>query len=270
MRILLSPLAFVYGCVMGLRNFLYAIGLFSSSGSAITLISVGNLSTGGTGKTPMIEYLLRLLKDKYKVATLSRGYGRSTTGFVYAKNDSTCADVGDEPLQFARKFPEIPVAVHAKRLQGIQKLQNDYSTLNAILLDDSFQHRAIQPTVSILLTDYNKLYCNDYVIPAGNLREFKSGAKRANLIIVTKCPPTLNVSEKKSIITQLNPEKNQHIFFTCISYSQPVALNSQQTHSIDTHTHILLLTGIANPFPLVKHLSEKAKHITHIKYPDHH
>ncbi len=280
LRFLLYPFSFLYGSLLSLRNLLYDFGLFPSRSFATPVISVGNLSMGGTGKTPMTEYLIRLFSPDHQVATLSRGYGRSSSGFVYVEQNSTSDQVGDEPRQFKHKFPEITVAVQSNRIQGINKLLAENSRLGVILLDDAFQHRAVKPALSILLTEYSKPYYTDRVVPGGSLREFKSGAKRADILIVTKCPETLSPIEKRTLSRNINPKPYQNLFFTSITYAEPCPLGQQvqkeqlvqqrQPAQIDSRSHILLLTGIANPQPLLDHIRKKTASIVHLRYPDHH
>ena len=270
LRILLLPVSFLYGSGVSIRNFFYNIGLLPSKNFKVPILSVGNLSVGGTGKTPQIEYLIRLLKDKYAVATLSRGYGRRTSGFRYVKNDSTSTDVGDEPRQFAHKFSGIPIAVDANRVHGIKKLMEDHAGLKAILLDDAFQHRAVKAGVSILLTDYSRLYYSDQVVPTGSLREFKSGARRADIIVVTKCPRNLSPIEKRCVSRDLKPFPYQQVYFTTIGYGELIPLTNQSPKKIESASHVLLLTGIANANPLLAYIKETTKQVTHLSYPDHH
>lgn len=270
LRLLLLPVSFIYGCIVAIRNFLYNTGILPSKKFKIPVISVGNLTVGGTGKTPQIEYLIRLLNEKYPVATLSRGYARSTSGFIYVNSNSTSTEVGDEPRQFKLKFPDVTVAVDANRVHGIKKLLHDHKELRVILLDDAFQHRAVKPSVSILLTDHSKLFYKDEVLPSGTLREYKSGAKRADIIIVTKCPASLSPIEKRCLTSDINPQAYQQVYFTTISYGELIPVTQQKVPEINAETHIILLTGIVNAQPLIKHLSAKTVHITHIPYPDHH
>lgn len=271
LRLLLLPFSILYGCIGAARNFFYSVGILPSKKFNLPVISVGNLAAGGTGKTPQIEYLIRLLNDKYPVATLSRGYGRKTSGFIYVSENSTSFEVGDEPRQFKLKFPAIPVAVDTSRVRGIKKLGQDHPELRAVLLDDAFQHRAVKPAISILLSDFSKLYNKDQLLPTGTLREFKSGASRANIIIVTKCPANLSPIEKRCLTRDMDPLAYQQIYFTSISYGEPIPLlDNKSIATITAATHIVLLTGIVNPDPLITYISVKTKNITHIEYPDHH
>ncbi|MEI9945280.1 MAG: tetraacyldisaccharide 4'-kinase [Chitinophagaceae bacterium] len=220
-RILLLPFALLYWLGLVIRNWLYDKNISQSSSFALPLICVGNLSIGGTGKSPMVEYLLRLLKDKYSVATLSRGYKRKTKGYALADDDSTALDIGDEPMQFHLKFPNVPVAVGEERLDAISQLLQDKPATEAIILDDAFQHRAIKAGLNILLTDYNNLFTRDFYLPTGDLRDLKSQYKRAQVIVITKCDPAISEQEKQRIIKEINPKPHQSIFFTAISYGEP-------------------------------------------------
>jgi tetraacyldisaccharide 4'-kinase len=214
------PFVPVYYAVTWTRNKLYDFGIKTSKSYNIPIICVGNLSVGGTGKTPMIEYLIRLLKDNHKVATLSRGYKRKTSGFQIANKDSSAETLGDEPFQFCKKFKnEIIVAVDTNRQNGIESIQTCDDSVDVVLLDDAFQHRKVKAGLNILLTTYNNLYVDDLVLPTGNLREPKSGAERANIIIVTKCPETLSDKQKGEIIQKLNTKAEQKVFFSSIKYS---------------------------------------------------
>ena len=276
LRILLFPFSIVYGILLLLRNKLYDWGIFSSEKFNIPIISVGNLTVGGTGKTPHIEYLIRLLSPEFFIATLSRGYGRKTKGFVLSDVDSTVSDIGDEPLQFKKKFIEIPVAVDAKRVRGVKKIVELFPSLQTVLLDDAFQHRAISSGLSIVLTDFHKLYFNDFVMPTGSLREFRSGIKRADIIIVTKCPEVLLPIERKRLISEINPLPHQKIYFSTIKYGEFVPLNSgtiapfSKVYYFEKHYSIVLFTGIANTQPLEYYLKDQIKTIIPAKFPDHH
>jgi tetraacyldisaccharide 4'-kinase len=231
---------------------------------------------GGTGKTPHIEYLIRLLKPEFYIATLSRGYGRKTKGFLLADTQSTANEIGDEPLQFKKKFPKMPVAVDGERVRGIKKILELFPSIQSILLDDAFQHRSITPGLSIVLTDFHKLYIDDHVVPSGTLREFPSGIKRATIIIVTKCPHIPLPIERKGIIDKLNPLPHQKIYFTMISYGEFVPLHNKGTtpfskaYYFEKNYTILLVSGIANVQPLEHYLKEKTRYVETINFPDHH
>lgn len=272
LRLLAFPLSIVYGIITWLRNKLYDTGIFRSASFGLPVISVGNLSVGGTGKTPHIEYLVRLLKNKYRVATLSRGYGRSSSGFLIADESATASDIGDEPLQFKKKFGnEVIVSVDRKRAHGIKKLQELSSKPGVILLDDAFQHRAVAPSLSIVLTDQSNIYLGDHMLPTGSLREFKSGIKRADIIVVTKTPANFSPLERKRLIKEINAKPYQRVYFSYISYGEPVGFHDPNEKAmLDKDTVIVLLSGIANPSPLEAYLAPKVKELVPLHFPDHH
>lgn len=268
LRLILLPFSWLYGSVVLIRNWCYDQGIFKSQGFDIPIISVGNLDIGGAGKSPMTEYLVRLFKAHKKVATLSRGYGRQTKGYITATATATATQVGDEPAQFKQKFPGITVAVCEKRVDGINNLKASH---DLIILDDAYQHRAVKPGLSILLFDYNRLFEPRFVLPAGNLREPFSGRKRANVIVISKCPPDLSADHQHIIQKRIAPFPHQRMFFSSISYG---ALHNMEAEPVDTlitnHTIVFLITGIANPTPLLKHVKKQAKQVIHHNYPDHH
>lgn len=269
-RFILFPFSLVYQFITSFRNFLFNKGWLKSTSFSIPVIAVGNLNVGGTGKTPQIEYLVRLLKDTYNLAILSRGYKRKTSGFQLLNNKHTTEDVGDEPMQFFKKFQGVSVAVDTNRTHGINQLQRLCQSLNVILLDDAFQHRKVKAGLYILLTKYKDLYVDDFVLPTGNLREWRSGAKRAQVIIITKCPIDLSSTEKDKILKKINPKANQQVFFSGIDYDDE--LKGASTLMLDSlvNKKVVLVTGIANPNPLTTFLKEKNIVFTHIKFPDHH
>lgn len=270
-RKILYPFSIVYGGLMLLRNKLYDNGIFKSTSFKIPVISVGNLSFGGTGKTPMVEYLIKLLKKDYRLATLSRGYNRKTSGFRLLEGNETAAEVGDEPLQFKTKFPEITVAVDESRTNGITKLLSQTTPPELIILDDAFQHRKVRADLHILLTPCKDLYSDDLVLPAGNLREPGRGAKRAKIIIVTKCPADLREEEKDKIKAKLNLQPEQRLFFSAIGYDETVRNKSGSLILSEFGTDkFVLITGIADPDPLKKFLSSANLEFEHHKFPDHH
>jgi tetraacyldisaccharide 4'-kinase len=246
LRKLLFPFSLLYDGVTALRNLFYDWGLFRSTKFDVPVIAVGNLSVGGTGKTPMIEYLIRLLSKDHKVAVLSRGYKRKSKGFVLANNQSTAASLGDEPFQYYRKFKNICVAVDENRSHGIKKLLNEKPEI--ILLDDAFQHRRVRASLYILLTAYADLYTDDLVLPAGNLRESSRGAARANIVVVTKCPETLSEAEQLAIRKKLGLSKTQTLFFSTVQYDTD-AISLGHTMPVESlkHQEKILVAGIANP-----------------------
>lgn len=266
---ILFPFAILYGFITGIRNFLFDKGILKSYSFDVPVIAVGNLSVGGTGKTPQIEYLIRLLSPNYKVATLSRGYKRQSKGFVLADSSSNAAILGDEPFQFFSKFKNIQVAVDANRKNGIEQLLSHTPKPDIILLDDAFQHRKVQAGFYILLTSYDDLYSEDLMLPTGNLRESRNGAKRAHLIIVTKCPAGLSVEEQNKIRIKLKLNFNQELYFSCIEYDDSVySVNKTLKVSEIKNVDKLLLAGIAKPEPFFAYLQGEIN--DKMVYPDHH
>lgn len=271
LRYILFPVVPIYYVVTWLRNKLYDLGIKSSKSYEFPVICVGNLSVGGTGKTPMIEYLIRLLHNDYKIATLSRGYKRNTKGFFVADTTATASSIGDEPFQFYKKFKNIIVSVDANRQNGIAHLRNLQPQPNVILLDDAFQHRKVKAGFNILLTAYDNLFTDDWLLPTGNLREPKIGANRADTIIVTKCPNNLSESKKKTIVQNIQPLSHQSVFFSHIVYSKLVYNQKGEKPLEDLKSKpITLVTGIANAEPLVDYLKEKDLNFEHLNFKDHH
>jgi tetraacyldisaccharide 4'-kinase len=269
-RILLLPFALVYWTIIALRNWLFDKNILKTAEFGLPLINVGNLSVGGTGKSPMVEYLLVLLKDQFKVATLSRGYKRKTKGYALADDDTTALEIGDEPMQFHLKFPDVPVAVGEQRIEAIPQLLHDKPETQAIILDDAFQHRSIKAGLNILLTDYNNLFTRDFYLPTGDLRDLKSSYKRAEIIVVTKCKPDLSEEEKKKLVKEVAPLPHQHIFFTCIQYGSLYHIIHKNVTQLDEDTEVLLVSGIASPRPLKKWLEEYSSSYSLLQYADHH
>lgn len=268
LRKILFPFSVLYDGVTAFRNFLYEKNYLESAEFDVPVICVGNLNVGGTGKSPMIEFLISILKDQYNVAVLSRGYKRKTKGFLLVEKHHTVEEVGDEPLQFKHKFPNVLVAVDANRRRGIEKLKDQ---AGVILLDDAFQHRKVKPFYSILLTSYADLYINDLLLPAGNLRESRAGAKRANMIVVTKCPEKLPYSKQQQIHYDLKPEPHQQVYFSTIAYATTMQGLSEVKHlEYLEDKNFALVTGIANPKPMVEYLSSLKLKFEHFSFPDHH
>lgn len=269
LRKIAFPFSVLYGLITSIRNYFYNIGILKSNEFKTPTIVVGNLSVGGTGKSPQIEYLVRLLQDDYKIAVLSRGYKRRSKGFVIADEFSTFETIGDEPFQFYKKFQNIIVSVDANRTNGINQLENLKNPPDIILLDDAFQHRKVKGGFNILLTSYNNLYVDDFILPTGNLRETRNGSTRAQAIIVTKCPNNLPEIEQQKIIKKLKSEEKQNVFFTKISYDNE--LRGEELINLETlkNSEILLVTGIANPNPLIEYLNFQQIKFVHLKYPDH-
>lgn len=212
-RSILFPLSVLYGSIISFRNWLYDKNLLKSSAFNFPIICVGNLAVGGTGKTPMVEYLITMLRENYKVATLSRGYKRKTMGFAIANENTTALDIGDEPMQFHKKFYDVTVAVAEERLVAIPQLLHAKPGTEVIILDDAFQHRQVRAGLNILLTEFKNLYSGDLILPAGNLRDVKSSSSRADIIIVTKCRPDLTEAEKEKVTAELNPLPKQEVLF---------------------------------------------------------
>ena len=274
-RFLLYPLGLIYGTVATVRRWLYRIGLLEAYQAPIPTIGVGNLSVGGTGKSPHVEYLVRLLSEHYKIATLSRGYKRKTKGFVLANDidpqELSAEMIGDEPLQFFTKFPHIKVAVDEKRKDGIQQLLQRFPDLQYIILDDCYQHLQVKPHLNILITEYQTPYAKDYPLPAGRLREFRSAARYADIVIVSKCPADMTEAQCSEMAQLLKLQDYQQLFFTTMHYGELVALNEcGKQHQLTPQTEVVVLTAIAHPEPMVKYLSEKFKIIHHYHFADHH
>jgi len=264
----------IYGFIVFIRNRLFDIGILPSTEFNLPVISVGNITAGGTGKTPVIEYLADLLKEEFNVAVLSRGYKRKTQGFILADEHSTPAETGDEPCQIKRKYPGIIVAVSRSRVQGIRKLLMLHPEIDVILLDDAFQHRYVKPGLSILLIDFNNPVTKDMLLPAGLLREPASERKRAGIILVTKCPEKLKPIERRIMIKELDLYPFQQLFFTTVHYEAPVCVFPGYQPSLpqklkESKPDIILLTGIANPRPLKKYARSISTKIQNMAYPDH-
>ena len=270
LRLLAFPLSVLYAMAVHIRNFLYDIGLFRSQRFATPTICIGNLNVGGSGKTPMTEYLIELLKKDYLLAVLSRGYRRKSKGFLLADIRSTVEDVGDEPYQMHKKFPKVTIAVDADRTRGISELEKSIKP-DIILLDDAFQHRRVKADFSLLLTPFYQLYVDDWYLPTGNLRDAKKEAKRADVIVVTKCPHEISKHERETILKKLRPRPHQMVLFSGLAYDKKARNNG---HSVDLESlrgrKVALVTGIANPKPLVTYLKEKDLEFVHLKYADHH
>jgi len=269
LRKLLFPFAILYGMITSIRNFLFDQGILKSYSFDLPIIAVGNLSVGGTGKSPQIEYLIRLLSDKYKVATLSRGYKRQSKGFILAEASSNAATLGDEPFQFFQKFKNIQVAVDADRKNGIEQLLSFPEKPEVILLDDAFQHRKVKAGFYILLTSFGDLYSDDFMLPTGNLRESRSRAKRANLIIVTKCPFNLSLDKQNDIRNRLQISANQELYFTFIAYDNFIYGENRKINVNEIQAAAkVLVAGIAKPEPFFTYLQNTND--VCLSFPDHH
>ncbi len=270
-RIFLYPFATLYGIIMLLRNKMFDWGILPSQTFTIPLIGVGNLSVGGTGKTPHVEYLVRLLeKQNFKVAVLSRGYGRRTKGFILAQNHMSTHELGDEVLQYKNKFKNLVVAACENRVKGVKKLLKMFPELDVILLDDVYQHRYIKPGINILLTPYSNLFIHNFIFPTGRLREFRSGAKRADIICVSKSPKVLSPIVVKDYYQRIKPQKHQRFIFSFLAYEKCVPLYNKNLTLPTKIYAILMVTGIANPSLLEEHLTNYCSELFKIKFRDHH
>jgi tetraacyldisaccharide 4'-kinase len=275
-NIFLYPLSLIYGLITGFRNFLYNNNILSATMFPVPVICVGNMTAGGTGKTPHTEYLVELLRNNFKVATLSRGYKRETRDFRIASLSSTVNEIGDEPMQIFRKFPDILVTVDINRVKGAGRILHYASDTEVIILDDGFQHRSITPGFSIVLSDFERPFMRDYMLPYGNLREDKSNIRRADVIIISKCPKNLNPMQRRLIVKEVGKAPYQNLYFTSLSYKSPLPVFVSQEKNISyfdltksAGSSILLLTGIANPGPLKEYLHKFFSEIIELKYPDH-
>ena len=289
----LLPLSWLYGSIVRFRNWLFDIGLKKSRAFSIPVISVGNITVGGSGKTPHVEYLIRLLHDKVKIAVLSRGYKRKSHGYILADEHTEMSEIGDEPFQMHKKFSDIYVAVDTKRVRGIDRLQNDEETkdVDVVLLDDAFQHRYVKPGINILLVDYHRLIIYDKMLPAGRLREPLSGKSRADIVIITKCPKDLKPMEFRVLTKAMDLYPFQKLYFTCINYAPLKGVftgekletsdetpkeTSEETTVLDPALaglkkhHVLLLTGIASPKQMEHDLKPMVKELTSLSFGDHH
>lgn len=288
----LRPLSWLYGLGVGFRNQLFELGILRSRSFSVPVISVGNITVGGSGKTPHVEYLIRLLQDKAKVAVLSRGYKRKSRGYLLAEDDTPMRLIGDEPYQMKRKFPKIHVAVDKKRCEGIDRLTSDEATCDTdvVLLDDAYQHRYVKPGINILLVDYHRLILYDELLPAGRLREPKSGKDRADIVIITKCPPDLKPVDYRVLTKAMNIFPYQELYFSCLAYDELHRLFGEEKRTLDSilNHHVLLLTGIASPRQMELDLTpyvtgspldiatrpmepvKPSSLITPLSFPDHH
>ena len=276
-RGLLLPLSLLYGIIVTIRNFLYDKKIITSHSFGVPILKVGNLTTGGTGKTPHVEYLIRLLQHEFRIATLSRGYGRRTKGFIEAKLPSGVEQIGDEPMQYLTKFRNIVVTVCEDRSFAISNLLRRENSIQAIILDDAFQHRKVASGLNILLIDYDRVFKYDFILPTGNLREPRSSRKRANVIIITNSPSILVSIERKRILDFLNPNTDQLVFFSFVKYGEFVKLFGDRgdlqmgsNYYLEKRFTLLLVTGIANPSGLVEYLRRQTDKLELMQFPDHH
>jgi len=274
-RLILLPFSGIYGIVVWIRNLFFDIGILPSEEFDLPVISVGNISVGGTGKTPHVEYLVDLLRDEFKIATLSRGYGRKTRQFIIASEASSAEEIGDEPRQLKQKYPDITVAVDRRRVNGIRMLMKQDPSIDLVLLDDAFQHRYIKPGYSILLIDFNRPLNRNFLLPAGTLREPARNRDRANLILVTKSPERMKPMEMRQYVKDLGLHIRQHLFFTTISYDSlhpvyDIAVPHDHEYLKRLKPPLLLITGIADPRGVKKFVRNISTHIRSISFPDHH
>jgi tetraacyldisaccharide 4'-kinase len=267
---LLAPFALLYGLIVKIRNLLFDYGILKSVSFKKPVICVGNITVGGTGKTPHVEYLLKILSTSFSVATLSRGYGRKNKGFGYVSPTSTAVEVGDEPLQMKLKYPAVKVAVDADRVNGITTLIQENPDLDLIILDDAYQHRWVKAGLQILLIDFNRLITRDYFLPMGRLRDSVKEKRRADIVLITKCPLDLSQEQKKSIINELRLSQKQSVYFTGISYGEPIPVFQEFGSSIDLKGRdIFAFAGIANPTFFFSHIKSRANLVEAYTFPDH-
>ena len=270
-KLLLSPLSLLYGAGVGFRNWAYRRGILRGISFSVPVISVGNLSVGGAGKTPHIEYLIRLLDPYLQIATLSRGYRRKTRGFMVVRPEMSVEEVGDEPLQYARKFPEVMVTVAEERAFAIPEIVGRRPDTQLVLLDDAFQHRAVKPGLNILLTQYELPFTRDYLLPSGRLREWRSGYERADLIVVSKCPPDLDRTAADALVDEIEPLEHQRVFFSYYDYTSPYyLLDPRYRLRMEEGIDVLLISAIANTDYLLQHLRSVARTVRSLEYADHH
>lgn len=271
----LLPLSWLYGLIVSLRNKLFDLGILRSRTFDLPVIAVGNITVGGSGKTPHVEYIVNLLHKLSQVAVISRGYKRKTKGFVLATAQSTAEEIGDEPLQIKTKFPDVAVAVDRNRCKGIEQLIGNEPTkeVDVIVLDDAYQHRYVQPGINILLVDYHRLIIYDKLLPAGRLREPLDGKSRADIVIITKCPIDLKPMEFRVLTKAMNLYPYQSLFFTTFKYGNLYAMEGGEQHTLDylqEQEHVLLVTGIASPLQMLQDLQKHTPNIVHMSFPDHH
>lgn len=275
-NVLLYPLSLVYGMAAGIRNFMYNTEILRSEEFDVPIICIGNLSVGGTGKTPHTEYVAELLSQHFKVAVLSRGYKRKSRDFRIVTASASAADSGDEPLQIARKFPNVTVAVERDRVKGVKQIMELYPETQVIILDDGFQHRSLKPGFSILLSDFSRPVSDDHLLPYGSLRESRTNMRRADILLITKTPPSISPIERRLIVTKTDKFPYQNLYFTSIKYLKPVPVFENITTDIDLEWNsfsgngAVLVTGIANPKPFEEHLRRTFSTIIPLTFSDHH
>ena len=269
-RILLFPLSLIYALIIWTRNRMFDKHIFPSISFNLPIICIGNLSAGGTGKSTMVEFLTRQFKDKISVAILSRGYKRKTTGYAVANDTTTALDIGDEPMQFHVKFPDVTVCVGEERIVAIPQLLHDRPDTKLIILDDAFQHRSVKAGLNVLLTEYSNLFINDWFLPTGDLRDEKVSYRRGDILVVTKCPVDLSVAKAAEINNEIRVLPHQHLFFSAIQYGIPYHITRKHEVAVTIQMEVLLISGIANPVPLKDFLRENSKAYYEMLYGDHH
>ena len=270
-RLLLLPFALVYGLGIGLRNLMYRIGVLRSVRFDLPVISIGNLTVGGAGKSPHIEYMLRWLDPYIHISVLSRGYGRKTMGYRPVTVIDTAEEVGDEPLQFKRKFPNTPISVSESRALGVPEMIKRNPEIQCVLLDDAFQHLAVTPGLNILLTEFNRPFTRDWLLPAGRLREGRFEYRRADILIVTKCPPDLTAKQRADMLRELDPYPRQKVYFSTYRYELPYELlRPDRRQALDLQTDVLLVSAIAYTDYLMQYLGQTVNSVQALEYSDHH
>lgn len=271
LRFILLPFSLLYGTVIFIRNLLYDTGWLKTVEFDFPVICMGNLSVGGTGKTPHVEYLIRLLTEKFRIGILSRGYQRRTSGYVQVQPGSTADEVGDEPALLKRKYPHVAVAVCEDRALGVPLLLSSSPQTDVVILDDAFQHRAVRAGLNILLTDYANPFMRDCLLPAGSLREFRSASKRAEFIVVTKCPRYLSQQERNTIRREIAPAKNQLVFFSFLEYASPFLFSDTSVKlCFEKNNDVMLITGVASSKHLKEYLRPRVKNLFSLEFSDHH
>ncbi|MBP7464451.1 MAG: tetraacyldisaccharide 4'-kinase [Bacteroidales bacterium] len=272
-KLLLIPFALGYRFIVSMRNFFYDNGIFSSKEFQIPVIAVGNIMVGGTGKTPHTEMIAEMLRKQFKIAVLSRGYKRKSKGYLEVQPDTSYTQSGDEPLQIKRKFPDVVVSVCENRVKGIYRLMDEYPDLNAVILDDAFQHRRVKPGISVLLNTYHHPLSKDHLLPYGRMREGHSASLRADIIIVTKCPEKMNPMERRIMLKEIDPKPYQTLFFSTFQYHSPSPVFENLAGSLSgslSEYNVLVITGIAFSANLIDYLHEQCQTIEHLRFADHH
>lgn len=268
--VLLYPIALLYGCAVWLRNRLYDSGFIGAAEFDLPVISVGNLQAGGTGKTPMAGYLARLLQAHFPVAVLSRGYRRKTSGFLLAQSHHTATDIGDEPWMLMRKYPEVQVAVGESREVAIPLLVSARPDIRVVILDDAYQHRSVKPSLSILLTTYDRPFWKDHLLPAGLLREPVKEKRRADILLITKCPDTLSLQEERELVKKAAPLPEQKVFFSKLLYGTPYTMQGGEQRPLEKSDAVLLFAGIAQPQSMINYVQPRVSEVFWLPYADHH